>query len=299
MYQGLSNKYSAIETPTWALLLAESCRAINLNVSIIDTLAENLSDSQTLERLKKNTTKAIIFVVYGQNVNAGTTNMSGAIRLSKLIKKNLSTRICFIGSHVQALPVQTLQEQESIDIAFRNSSTNKIEINPPEKGVPQDKIDIDLPGYAWDLLPYKNTPFDLYRAPMWHSEYKEENRTPYAAIQTSLGCQFGCNFCMINIINRDDNDPIGVAGNYSKMRFWSTDFIIKEFDKLFSYGVKTIKITDEMFLLNPKYYKPLCEKLAERNTEDKFKIWAYSRIDTVKRPEILNLVQNFIKKNMA
>ncbi len=320
VYQDLSNKYSAIETPTWALLLAESCRSINLNVSIIDTLAENLSDSQTIERLKKNTTKAIIFVVYGQNVNAGTTNMSGAIRLSKLIKKNLSTRICFIGSHVQALPVQTLQEQESIDIvftnegvyalrnilktnhdykeykkvkgiAFRNSSTNKIEINPPEKVVPQDKMDIDLPGYAWDLLPYKNTPFDLYRAPMWHSEYKEENRTPYAAIQTSLGCQFGCNFCMINIINRDDNDPIGVAGNYSKMRFWSTDFIIKEFDKLFSYGVKTIKITDEMFLLNPKYYKPLCEKLAERNTEDKFKIWAYSRIDTVKRPEILNLVR--------
>ena len=120
VYQGLSNKYSAIETPTRALLLAESCRAINLNVSIIDTLAENLSDSQTLERLKKNTTKAIIFVVYGQNVNAGTTNMSGAIRLSKLIKKNLSTRICFIGSHVQALPVQTLQEQESIDIVFTN-----------------------------------------------------------------------------------------------------------------------------------------------------------------------------------
>ena len=25
-YQQLSNKYSAIETPTWALLLAESCR---------------------------------------------------------------------------------------------------------------------------------------------------------------------------------------------------------------------------------------------------------------------------------
>ncbi len=46
-----------------------------------------------------------------------------------------------------------------------------------------------------------------------------------------------------------------------------------------------------MFLLNPKYYKPLCEKLAEKNKEDKFKIWAYSRIDTVKRPEILQIVR--------
>ena len=80
-------------------------------------------------------------------------------------------------------------------------------------------MDFDLPGYAWDLLPFKNKPFDLYRAPMWHAEYLEENRTPYAAIQTSLGCQFGCSFCMINIINRDDNEEIGVASNYSKMRF--------------------------------------------------------------------------------
>ena len=32
-------------------------------------------------------------------------------------------------------------------------------------------MDIDLPGYAWDLLPYNKKPLDLYRAPMWHAEY--------------------------------------------------------------------------------------------------------------------------------
>ena len=92
-------------------------------------------------------------------------------------------------------------------------------------------MDIDLPGYAWDLLPFKKNPLDLYRAPMWHAEYDFEKRTPYASLQTSLGCQFGCNFCMINILNRNDNDEIGVASNYSKMRFWSTNFIIKELHK--------------------------------------------------------------------
>ena len=95
----------------------------------------------------------------------------------------------------------------------------------------------------------------------------------------------------INIINRNDNDEIGVASNYSKMRFWSPDFIIKEFDKLIKMGVRTIRIVDEMFLLNPKYYIPLCEKLAERNKDDSLRIWSYSRIDTVKRPEILELVR--------
>ena len=123
------------------------------------------------------------------------------------------------------------------------------------------------------------------------SEYQEEFRSPYAAIQTSLGCQFKCSFCMINIVNKNNNDELGVASNYSGMRFWSTNFIIKEFKKLFELGVYTIKITDEMFLLNPKYYIPLCEALAEYNIEDKLKMWAYSRIDTVKRPEILDKVR--------
>ena len=152
-------------------------------------------------------------------------------------------------------------------------------------------MDEDLPGYAWDLLPYNKKPMDLYRAPLWHAEYQDEFRSPYAAIQTSIGCQFKCSFCMINIINKNDNEEIGIASNYSGMRFWSPNFIIKEFDKLFSLGVRTIKITDEMFLLNQKFYLPLCEMLAERNKDDRNKMWAYSRIDTVKNPEILSKVR--------
>ena len=126
---------------------------------------------------------------------------------------------------------------------------------------------------------------------MWHAEYDFEKRSPYASIQTSLGCVFKCDFCMINLINRNDSEQIGVASKYSNMRFWSTDFIIKEFDKLIKMGIKTIRIVDEMFLLNPKYYVPLCEKLAERNKDDNLRMWSYSRIDTVKRPEILKLVR--------
>ena len=318
-YQKLSHTYSAIEPPTWALLLAESTRSVGFKVDILDANAENLSVEEILKRIKDNSPKLICLVVYGQNVNAGTTNMSGAIHTSEYLKKFISTPISIIGSHVQALPIETLKKEKSIDFVFTNEGVyslrnllnlfdfssnnlakikgiafrnqNKVIINAPEKIVPNEKMDIDLPGYAWDLLPFKKKPLDLYRAPMWHAEYDFEKRTPYASLQTSLGCQFGCNFCMINILNRNDNDEIGVASNYSKMRFWSTNFIIKEFDKLIKMGVRTIRIVDEMFLLNPKYYIPLCEKLAERNKDDSLRIWSYSRIDTVKRPEILKLVR--------
>ena len=152
-------------------------------------------------------------------------------------------------------------------------------------------MDKDLPGYAWDLLPFKSKPLDLYRSPMWHAEYDFEKRSPYASIQTSLGCQFKCNFCMINLINRNDTNDIGVASNYSGMRFWSPDFIIGEFKKLIDMGIKTIRIVDEMFLLNPKYYIPLCKKLSDLNQDDSLRLWSYSRIDTIKKAEVLKLVR--------
>lgn len=320
IYQDLANSLAAIEPPTWALLLAQSVRSIGFKVSIMDVNAERLSDEQSLNRIRELNPRLICFVVYGQNVNSGTVNMSGATRLSIKIKEdNINIPVAFIGSYVQALPIKTLKEESSIDFAFTNEGVyslrnvlglkiindstlknikgivrregEKVIMNIPEKIVPNEKMDIDLPGYAWDLLPFKIRPLDLYRAPMWHADYIEENRTPYAAIQTSLGCQFGCNFCMINIINRSDNEEIGDASNYSVMRYWSPQFIINEFEKLISLGVYTIKITDELFLFNRKYYVPLCEMLRDRGYGDKLRMWAYSRVDTVKRPDLLRLVR--------
>jgi len=319
IYQDLSKKYTAIEPPTWSLLLAQSCRSVGHTVGILDVCAEQISYEEVLNRIKTLNPRLLCFVVYGNNVNAGTTTMSGATELSKFIKDSgLQTPIAYIGSHVQALPYEALEKEESIDFVFTNEGVyalrellkesidlNKLDnfkgigfrkngkpfLTQPSPLVPQDRMDIDLPGYAWDLLPYKDKPFDLYRAPMWHAEYDEEKRSPYAALQTSLGCQFACEFCMINIINRNDNDPIGVAGNYSNMRYWSPDFIIQEFDKLVSLGVHTIRIVDEMFLLNPKYYVPLCKNIVERGYGDKLRMWAYSRIDTIKKPGILELVR--------
>jgi anaerobic magnesium-protoporphyrin IX monomethyl ester cyclase len=320
IYQDLSKNYSSIEPPTWALLLAQSCRSVGFNVNLIDVNAEQLTTDDVYDRILSINPRLICFVVYGQNVNAGTVNMSGAVFLSNFLKtKNIDIPIAYIGSYIQAVPIKCLKEELSIDFGFTNEGVyalrnllsldnidiNKLDdvkgivwrkdgniiMNEPEKLVPNDRMDIDLPGYAWDLLPFKNKPLDLYRAPMWHSEYDQDKRSPYAAIQTSLGCQFGCNFCMINILNRNDNDEIGVAGNYSNMRYWSPEFIINEFDKLVQLGVHTIKITDEMFLLNRKYYVPLCELLKERGYGKFLRMWAYSRVDTVRRPDLLKLVR--------
>lgn len=319
-YQSLSGKYSAIEPPTWALILAESVRSKGFNPTIIDCLAERIDDQSAIKRINKLKPKIICFVVYGQNVNAGTTNMSGAVRLATNIKKtNLNIPIGFIGSHVQALPKKTLELEKSIDFVFLNEGVyslinllklQKIDINAlskikglavrkkekiiftdAEQVVPNEKMDIDMPGYAWDLLPFDKKPLDLYRSPFWHAEYIEEDRSPYAAIQTSIGCQFKCNFCMINLINKNDNSDFSVSNNYNRMRHWSVEFVDKQLNLLVELGVKTIRITDEMFLLNKKYFLPIIDSLINLNKNDDLKIWVYSRIDTVPNPEILKKIR--------
>ena len=52
-YQSLAKTYAAIEPPTWALLLAQSCRSVGFKVKIIDANAEDLSNEEILERINK------------------------------------------------------------------------------------------------------------------------------------------------------------------------------------------------------------------------------------------------------
>ena len=321
IYQDLATNYSSIEPPTWTLLLAESCRKAGFNVGLIDVNAEKLPNQKVIDRINKINPRLLCFVVYGQNVNAGSVSMSGAVKLADDIKKaNVMIPISFLGSYMQALPIKTLEDEKSIDIVFTNEGVyalqnllkeNPIDVcnldnikgigfrkngvpflTPPEQLVPQEKLDVDLSGYAWDLLPYLSTPLDLYRSPLWHANYAHDKRTPYGTLYTSLGCKFGCDFCMINILNRTDNDTIGVASNYRVMRCWSKDFVIRQIDKLVEMGIYTIRITDEMFLLNPNHYIPICEELANKPYANKLLIWAYSRVDTVaKNPETLKLLR--------
>jgi radical SAM superfamily enzyme YgiQ (UPF0313 family) len=81
----------------------------------------------------------------------------------------------------------------------------------------------------------------------------------------------------------DNSDGVASA-NSPNMRFWSPPFMLREFEKLAALGVKTIRVSDEMFFLNKNYFEPLVNGLAERHLG--LRMWTYSRVDTV-RPQYL------------
>jgi len=293
VYQSLGENLSAIETPTLTALFATYLRNKNISVDILDAPAFNLSPDDVANYVTENLTpKLIVFPVYGFQPSASTQNMASASITCKALKnKKPSLKIMLTGTHPAALPRKTMEEEEAVDfvcdlegpetiyktIEFLLSETSSVikipslwyrkgdEILHTAPGKLITNLDIEMPEPAFDLLP-----MDKYRAHNWHCFDHINNRQPYASIYTSLGCPYKCSFCCINT-------PFG-SPSY---RMWSSDTIIKQIDTLVNeYGVKNIKIIDEMFVLNKNHVISLCDKLIERNYD--LNIWAYARIDTVK-----------------
>jgi radical SAM superfamily enzyme YgiQ (UPF0313 family) len=119
-----------------------------------------------------------------------------------------------------------------------------------------------------------------YRAHSWQCLDDLSQRQPYASIYTTLGCPFKCSFCMINA-------PF--ESNRYRMR--RPGSVVEEIERLYQkYGVKTLKIADEMFVLAPRHYLAICEGLAASGLGEIMNIWSYSRVDSI-NPNNLNTLR--------
>ena len=79
LYQDLKNDFSAKETNIWAGLLANACRAKGHGVAIYDMEIARPSAEEFIKDVESYDPRFILFVVTGQNPNASTAAMSGAI----------------------------------------------------------------------------------------------------------------------------------------------------------------------------------------------------------------------------
>jgi radical SAM superfamily enzyme YgiQ (UPF0313 family) len=132
-----------------------------------------------------------------------------------------------------------------------------------------------MQGLAWDLLP-----MDRYRAHNWHC-FGDLQRQPYASIYTTLGCPYHCTFCCIQAPFKSGEGVAGFKETVNTYRMWSAETVIGQIDTLVrDYGVRNIKIADEMFVLNPRHVNDLCDLIIQRGYD--LNIWAYARVDTVR-----------------
>src|SRR6266481_4109512 len=116
VYQGLGDKFSAIEPPSLAGLFATYLRRKGASVEVIDAPALNLDPTQVAKLIEDNFDPAlVVVVVYGFQPSASTQNMPAAGETCRALKElDPGFRIMMTGTHPAALPERTLQE-EAVD----------------------------------------------------------------------------------------------------------------------------------------------------------------------------------------
>jgi radical SAM superfamily enzyme YgiQ (UPF0313 family) len=285
-------KLTAIEPPLWAAIIAGQLRGMGYGVEVLDAEVDNLSYEQTARHAVDVGARLTAVMVSGSNPSASTMNMTGAGAIVDHIRQHdPSMKTAFAGLHPSALPQQTMDE-ESADFVIQGEGFSTF---PPlldalragadapgdvagtpglwyrEDGkvqsaaIPPLLDDLDcIPRPAWDMFPMQE-----YRAHNWHCFGHIDQRQPYAVLYTSLGCPFKCTFCCINAL----------FGKHT-IRYRGPQAVIDEVDFLVrEYGVKNIKLIDEMFAINDKRVAAICDPLIERGYD--LNIWAYARVNTV------------------
>ncbi len=291
VYGKLGSSFAGIEPPLWAGLIAAFVRKHGYSVGIVDAEAENWSPEHAAQRVIEYDPLLAGIIVLGSNPSASSTpKMTAAGEVATALKKKAPhIKTAFAGLHPSALPEQTLRE-ENTDFVCQGEGfhtmlqlleitkagkepdsyrvpglwykrNGKVISNPPAPLVNPD----ELPATAWDLLP-----MEKYRAHNWHCFEHIDQRQPYAVIYTSLGCPFACSYCNIHALY---NGKPGI-------RFRSPEKIIEEIDFLVkNYGVRNIKILDELFALREDRVTEICDLIVEGGYD--LNMWAYARVDTV------------------
>lgn len=325
VYGKLARMYAAIEPPFIAGAVASYIRENGHSVELLDANVEGLTYSQTAERVRDINPGLVAAFVRGHQPSASSQLMGAVGDACNEIKGLTGKPIFLSGLHPSALPERTLREESGDFVSFgeehqtllgllggalKSGDYSKVpglcyldEGNfVKNKAAPLADLDRELTGVAWDLIPS----LDNYRAHNWHSFFVEpEERQPYGAIYTSLGCPFSCSFCNINVafdassgenpgkgdvdsrFGGDENSRLeAIAATKSGIRNWNMDSTKATLDYFAEQGVRHVKIIDEMFVLNGRHVNEICDYITDKGYD--FNIWAYARIDTVKSSALLD-----------
>ena len=295
VFQALGIDLAAIEPPFWVAVMAAYLRNQGFSTRIIDANALDLTPSETAAQAAALDPRLVAVIVYGSQPSASTQNMTVAGRICSAMKAAGIETVALGGLHPSALPRQTVLE-EDVDFVVDGEGPLTLEalLHELKSGDPDyervnglwwidagqvrstprfpvvSDLDQVLPVAAWDLLP-----MERYRAHNWHCFDDIENRSPYGAIYTSLGCPFRCEFCCINA-------PFGKP----MLRRRSPERVLEEIDVLVNeYGIRNLKIVDELFVLRESHYMAILDGIIDRGYD--LNIWVYARVDTV-QPHVLH-----------
>ena len=249
-----------IVQPLGLMYIASALRErSNHEIKILDMKAHFLSDEQALQEIKSFSPDIV-------GIKTLTSEATAVHELTGKIKKqHPHSKIIIGGPHTHGSSNSILEDDNVDYVAIGEGEETAYElINEIEQGNDspdvagigyrrngkavftqprQPQLDIDsLPFPAWDLIDMEK----YYRIPSWNYHLAR-----HMAIFTSRGCPFKCAYCH-NIFGK-------------KPRLRSPENVLQEIDTLYhDYGVRELKIIDDIFNVNKKRAQAICDGIIDR-----------------------------------
>ena len=222
-------------------------------VRALDANALDLDFEEVEAEIKKIEPDAIVFTT-------SPASFSQDAKIAEIAKKiNAKTKTILLDSHIAPVMPEKIKEAfPQIDYLVGQEPLLNIPALLGFEGI-SDLEKHPLPAY--DLLPLEK-----------YSSLTFSRKKPFAALITSVGCPFKCNFCVIGGATVER----GYGNNW---RFKSAEKIFQEIRHLLSLGVKSVYFFDETFTAQKQRVMDLCRMIKQEGF--KFEWSCNGRVDTL------------------
>ncbi len=254
-----------IKPPLGLLYLAGALESIGIDVTIVDAEPDVLTNEQIMERIVASEPHFV-------GVTSTTPEFHLATDIIRRVKRHDPGIITMMGgSHVSAIPEETLQDCPDIDYVVVGEGEESIKRivseKPEERIIVSDVIeDLDkLPLPARHLVDYGR-----YRSP-------EPGRglIKTDAIETSRGCPFRCAFCY---------------HMHAKVRFRDVIKVVDEIEESHKKtGAILFNFFDDTFTLKKDRAIAICDEIIKRDLGLTF--YCFTRADTLSKELLEKMTQ--------
>ena len=261
--------------PLWLIYAAATAEKDGFDISFIDAPAKRLDEAKTLERVKNEAPDAALFVL-----DTSTPSIYSDASFGEILKKKYpKSKIMLVGTHPSAVPDETLNINDSIDIIARHEYDcivrdtarairdgkgldTVLGITYRENGSVMQTSDAsyieqldEIPMAAPFIKKYLDVKDYVFPA------------ASYPAIQifTGRGCPAHCNYCVY---------PQTLHGH--KYRLRTPENVVKEFK---FPEVHEIVIEDDTFTANKKRVLEICSLLIKNGLNKRFKWLCNARVN--------------------
>ncbi len=263
--------------PIWLSYATGALEQSGFDVKLLDAPAEGLSYEEVVKCAKEFSPDLIV-------VDTSTPSIANDIKIADGLKNTVGSFVILVGTHVSALPEETLKSTRFVDVVARGEYDYTI--RDLAKTLNEGGELKSILGLSYRkgkrIIHNPDRPFieNLDELPFVSSVYKKHLKIrnyffaaaeyPMIMIFTGRGCPFKCFFC---------NWPQVFLGRRYRLR--SPENVVAEFEYILKNlpEVREIGIEDDTLTADLARARKICKLLIEKGIAKKIKWWANVRVN--------------------